>query len=123
MDSPEVIRDILNGSDSWYDTVAHCVLDLQMQLVNLSDEDQDMVEPEDIGSSGDSSEDDDDNNNNRADLPIIKRKHHRAWTLSEVTTLVEGVSTYGVGKWSVIKRVSCSLYARRSTVDLKVAST
>uniref|UniRef100_A0A1J3JB67 Telomere repeat-binding protein 6 n=8 Tax=Noccaea caerulescens TaxID=107243 RepID=A0A1J3JB67_NOCCA len=91
---------------------------VKQELANLSDEDQDMVEPEDIGSSGDSS-DDNNNHNNRVDLPIIKRKHHRAWTLSEVTTLVEGVSTYGVGKWSVIKRVSCSLYAHRSTVDLK----
>lgn len=86
--------------------------------------DQDITEPEHLDSSGDSS---DDNNDNRFDIPItqsgIRRKHHRAWTLSEVVKLVEGVSKFGVGKWSEIKRLSFSSYAYRTSVDLKVGST
>ncbi|ESQ35053.1 hypothetical protein EUTSA_v10007199mg [Eutrema salsugineum] len=88
---------------------------------NLSDVNQDIMEPEHIDSSGNSS--DDNHNTNRVDLPImqsaIRRKHHRAWTLSEVIKLVEGVSRYGVGKWSEIKRLSFSSYAYRTSVDLK----
>ncbi|KAG8059261.1 hypothetical protein GUJ93_ZPchr0002g26154 [Zizania palustris] len=47
-----------------------------------------------------------------------KRKHHRAWTLSEVLKLVDGVDRYGAGKWSEIRRLSfpCSY---RTSVDLK----
>ncbi|KAL1203764.1 Telomere repeat-binding protein 3 [Cardamine amara subsp. amara] len=84
----------------------------------LSEVDQDM-EPEHIDSSGNSS---DENNNN--DMPIIqggalRRKHHRAWTLSEVTKLVDGVSKYGAGKWSEIKKLSFSSQSYRTSVDLK----
>ncbi|CAA7056621.1 unnamed protein product [Microthlaspi erraticum] len=86
---------------------------------NLSEVDEDNMEPEDIDSSGDSSDDNNSNNNNGVDLSIPRRKHHRAWTLSEVTTLVEGVSTHGVGKWSVIKSRSGSRFAHRSAVDIK----
>ncbi|CAH8381389.1 unnamed protein product [Eruca vesicaria subsp. sativa] len=82
--------------------------------------DQDFMEPEHMDSSGDSS---DDSNYNHADLPItasaMRRKHHRAWTLSEVKKLVEGVSKYGVGKWCVIKRLSFPSYSHRTPVDLK----
>ncbi|CAM8887904.1 unnamed protein product [Rhodiola kirilowii] len=49
----------------------------------------------------------------------MRRKHHRAWTLSEVMKLVEGVSRYGAGKWSEIKRLSFTSYPHRSSVDLK----
>uniref|UniRef100_A0A7N0T2I9 Uncharacterized protein n=1 Tax=Kalanchoe fedtschenkoi TaxID=63787 RepID=A0A7N0T2I9_KALFE len=49
----------------------------------------------------------------------MSRKHHRAWTLSEVMKLVEGVSRYGAGKWSEIKRYSFTSYPHRSSVDLK----
>ncbi|KAK9142212.1 hypothetical protein Syun_011612 [Stephania yunnanensis] len=48
-----------------------------------------------------------------------RRKHHRAWSLSEVTKLVEGVSRYGAGKWSEIKRVAFAPYSYRTSVDLK----
>ncbi|KAF8047484.1 hypothetical protein N665_3001s0002 [Sinapis alba] len=82
--------------------------------------DQDIMEPEHMDSSGDSS---DDSTYNRVVRPImqsaIRRKHHRAWSLSEVKKLVEGVSRYGVGKWSVIKRLSFSSYSHRTPVDLK----
>ncbi|CAN8292854.1 unnamed protein product [Cochlearia groenlandica] len=82
--------------------------------------DQDIMEPDHIDTSGDSS---DDGSNNSVDLPnmhiAIRRKHHRAWTLSEVMKLVEGVSKYGVGKWSEIKRLSSSSFSHRTPVDLK----
>lgn len=58
-----------------------------------------------------------------ASLPIskdgIKRKHHRPWTLSEVVKLVEGVSKYGAGRWSEIKKVSFASHHYRTSVDLK----
>ncbi|KAJ0257235.1 TRF-like 3 [Hirschfeldia incana] len=83
--------------------------------------DEDFMEPENIDSSGESS---DDSSYNHADRPTItqsamRRKHHRAWSLSEVEKLVEGVSKYGVGKWSVIKKLSFSSYSYRTSVDLK----
>ncbi|CDY48303.1 BnaC05g13570D [Brassica napus] len=82
--------------------------------------DEDIMEPEYMDSSGDSS---DDSSYNRVDRPVtqsaMRRKHHRAWCLSEVKNLVEGVSKYGVGKWSVIKRLSYSSFPHRTPVDLK----
>ncbi|XP_022724214.1 uncharacterized protein LOC111280935 [Durio zibethinus] len=48
-----------------------------------------------------------------------RRKHHRAWTLSEVMKLVEGVSKYGAGRWSEIKRLAFASYSYRTSVDLK----
>ncbi|XP_026398517.1 uncharacterized protein LOC113294341 [Papaver somniferum] len=47
------------------------------------------------------------------------RKHHRAWTLSEVTQLVEGVARFGAGRWSEIKKLSFTSYSYRTSVDLK----
>ncbi|KAG5248754.1 myb family transcription factor [Salix suchowensis] len=49
----------------------------------------------------------------------IRRKHHRAWTLCEVMKLVEGVSSYGAGRWSEIKRLAFASYSYRTSVDLK----
>ncbi|XP_031482906.1 uncharacterized protein LOC116252641 isoform X1 [Nymphaea colorata] len=49
----------------------------------------------------------------------VRRKHHRSWTLQEVTKLVEGVSRHGVGRWSDIKRLEFSASAYRTSVDLK----
>ncbi|KAJ8756196.1 hypothetical protein K2173_024743 [Erythroxylum novogranatense] len=49
----------------------------------------------------------------------IRRKHHRAWTLSEVVKLVDGVSRYGAGRWSEIKRLAFASYSYRTSVDLK----
>ncbi|XVE51879.1 hypothetical protein DITRI_Ditri02bG0076400 [Diplodiscus trichospermus] len=48
-----------------------------------------------------------------------RRKHHRAWTLSEVLKLVEGVSKYGAGRWSEIRRLAFASYSYRTSVDLK----
>lgn len=52
----------------------------------------------------------------------VRRKHHRAWTLSEVMKLVEGVSKYGAGRWSEIKRLAFASYSYRTSVDLKVCT-
>ncbi|KAG6418363.1 hypothetical protein SASPL_120566 [Salvia splendens] len=49
----------------------------------------------------------------------MRRKHHRPWTLGEVVKLVEGVSKYGAGRWSEIKRLAFSSYSYRTSVDLK----
>ncbi|XP_047941378.1 uncharacterized protein LOC125188517 isoform X5 [Salvia hispanica] len=53
----------------------------------------------------------------------MRRKHHRPWTLGEVVKLVEGVSKYGAGRWSEIKRLAFSSYSYRTSVDLKVQNT
>ncbi|CAH8359457.1 unnamed protein product [Eruca vesicaria subsp. sativa] len=84
----------------------------------LTGVDEDM-ETDHVDSSGNSS---DDYNNTGAPMMQgvgLRRKHHRAWTLSEVTKLVEGVSKYGAGKWSEIKKLSFSSYPHRTSVDLK----
>ena len=74
--------------------------------------------PKHVDSSGDTSDD------NVATVPTAKggtrRKHHRAWTLGEVTKLVDGVSRYGAGRWSEIKRLAFASYSYRTSVDLKV---
>ncbi|KAL3628511.1 hypothetical protein CASFOL_027557 [Castilleja foliolosa] len=48
-----------------------------------------------------------------------RRKHHRLWTIAEVKKLIDGVSEYGVGRWSRIKKLSFSASAHRTSVDLK----
>ncbi|MQM12109.1 hypothetical protein Taro_045023, partial [Colocasia esculenta] len=55
----------------------------------------------------------------RSDKCGARRKHHRLWTLTEVTKLIEGVSRYGVGRWTDIKRLLFSSSAYRTSVDLK----
>lgn len=81
--------------------------------------------------SGDSVDDNTPLNNasgNNSDDPVatvptakggMRRKHHRAWTLTEVMKLVDGVSKFGAGRWSEIKRLSFSSYSHRTSVDLK----
>lgn len=49
----------------------------------------------------------------------MRRKHHRPWSLTEVIKLVEGVSKYGAGRWSEIKRLAFASYSYRTSVDLK----
>ncbi|CAI9097996.1 OLC1v1034536C1 [Oldenlandia corymbosa var. corymbosa] len=51
-----------------------------------------------------------------------RRKHHVLWTVSEVKMLIDGVSQYGVGRWSRIKKDLFSSSAHRTPVDLKVVS-
>lgn len=49
-----------------------------------------------------------------------QRKHHKLWTISEVRKLIDGVSEYGVGRWTQIKRLLFSSSVHRTPVDLKV---
>lgn len=53
----------------------------------------------------------------------VRRKHHRLWTTAEVRKLIDGVSQYGVGRWSRIKKLFFSTSAHRTSVDLKVGSS
>ncbi|KAI4349134.1 hypothetical protein L6164_009768 [Bauhinia variegata] len=48
-----------------------------------------------------------------------RRKHQRMWTLSEVNKLVDGISEYGVGRWTDIKRVLFSSTSYRTPIDLR----
>lgn len=49
-----------------------------------------------------------------------RRKHQRMWTLPEVTKLVDGISEFGVGRWTQIKRLSFAASAHRTPIDLRV---
>lgn len=42
------------------------------------------------------------------------------WTPSEVMKLVDGISEYGVGRWTDIKRLLFSTSAYRTPIDLRV---
>ncbi|KAL8504478.1 hypothetical protein ACS0TY_015878 [Phlomoides rotata] len=48
-----------------------------------------------------------------------RRKHHRVWSITEVRKLIDGVSQYGVGRWSRIKKLFFSASPHRTSVDLK----
>ncbi|KAK4281499.1 hypothetical protein QN277_012981 [Acacia crassicarpa] len=48
-----------------------------------------------------------------------RRKHQRMWTLCEVIKLVDGISEYGVGRWTDIKRVLFSSSSYRTPIDLR----
>ncbi|XP_068645748.1 uncharacterized protein [Aristolochia californica] len=61
----------------------------------------------------------DDNFLMRRSGKAMRRKHHRLWNLSEVMKLIEGVSHYGVGRWTDIKRLLFATSAHRTSVDLK----
>lgn len=52
-----------------------------------------------------------------------QRKHHTLWTISEVRKLIDGVSQYGVGRWSRIKKLFFPTSAHRTSVDIKVISS
>ncbi|KAL5546149.1 hypothetical protein UlMin_005836 [Ulmus minor] len=48
-----------------------------------------------------------------------RRKHQRMWTMAEVTKLVDGISEYGVGRWTDIKRVLFTTSDYRTPIDLR----
>ncbi|XP_073144104.1 uncharacterized protein [Henckelia pumila] len=50
---------------------------------------------------------------------IHRRKHHRLWTISEVRKLIDGISQYGVGRWSRIKKLFFPTSVHRTSVDIK----
>ncbi|XP_058108553.1 uncharacterized protein LOC131251686 isoform X2 [Magnolia sinica] len=97
-------------------TVAETETEEQPMVTSSGEQQQDLGSDK-LDSSGDTSDD------NVAIVPTSKggtrRKHHRAWTLCEVMKLVEGVSRYGAGRWSEIKKVAFASSSYRTSVDLK----
>lgn len=48
-----------------------------------------------------------------------RRKSCKAWTLDEVVALVDGMSQFGVGQWTAVKRTFFSS-SRRTATDIRV---
>ncbi|CAI8602455.1 unnamed protein product [Vicia faba] len=48
-----------------------------------------------------------------------RRKHQRMWTTAEVTKLVDGISEYGVGRWTDIQRFLFSASGYRTPTDIR----
>ncbi|XP_019100469.1 PREDICTED: uncharacterized protein LOC104782120 isoform X4 [Camelina sativa] len=48
-----------------------------------------------------------------------RRKHQRMWTVDEVMTLVDGISHFGVGKWTDIKNNFFHSATHRTPVDIR----
>ncbi|XP_010509403.1 PREDICTED: uncharacterized protein LOC104785817 [Camelina sativa] len=48
-----------------------------------------------------------------------RRKHQRMWTVDEVMTLVDGISHFGVGKWTDIKNNFFQSATHRTPVDIR----
>lgn len=95
-------------------------------LAGMSDISQEDRERTDVDSRGDTSRENIvavNSSDSLATIPTSKggmrRKHHRAWTLTEVMKLVDGISKFGAGRWSEIKRLSFSSASYRTSVDLK----
>lgn len=49
-----------------------------------------------------------------------RRKHQRMWNVDEVMKLVDGISRFGVGKWTDIKNLFFHSAAHRTSVDIRV---
>lgn len=64
--------------------------------------------------------DDDRVRKRKSKVDVDRRKHQRMWTLSEVMKLIDGISQFGVGKWTDIKRLLFSSSAHRTPIDLRV---
>ncbi|KAL6979360.1 hypothetical protein U1Q18_021025 [Sarracenia purpurea var. burkii] len=69
--------------------------------------------------SPDDASEDDYSTGNKNQKGKCRRKHHMYWSVSEVLKLVEGVSMYGVGRWTEIKKLLFHSSANRTSVDLK----
>ncbi|XP_068340880.1 uncharacterized protein [Pyrus communis] len=65
------------------------------------------------------SESEDDSVSRKRSTKQDRRKHQRMWTPSEVTTLVDGISQYGVGRWTDIKRLLFASSPYRTPLDLR----
>ncbi|KAK1561966.1 hypothetical protein Q3G72_003999 [Acer saccharum] len=52
-------------------------------------------------------------------VSVDRRKHQRMWTLSEVMKLVDGISQFGIGKWTAIKRLLFPSSTHRTPIDLR----
>lgn len=67
-----------------------------------------------------SSDSDDDRVRKRKSKIDDRRKNQRMWTISEVMKLIDGISQFGVGKWTDIKRLLFSSSSHRTPIDLRV---
>lgn len=75
------------------------------------------IEPDEEHFTSDS---EDDSVTTRRSKSHDRRKHQRMWTLTEVMNLVDGISEYGVGRWTDIKRLLFAASAYRTPIDLRV---
>ncbi|KAM7264193.1 hypothetical protein ACFE04_001876 [Oxalis oulophora] len=57
--------------------------------------------------------------NKKSHKSTDRRKNHRVWTLTEVTTLVDGISQYGTSRWTDIKRNLFPSSSYRTPIDLR----
>ncbi|CAN8284955.1 unnamed protein product [Cochlearia groenlandica] len=48
-----------------------------------------------------------------------RRKHQRIWTIEEVVKLVNGISDFGVGKWTDIKNLHFGSPSHRTAIDIR----
>lgn len=48
-----------------------------------------------------------------------RRKHSQPWTLDEVVALVDGMSQFGIGQWTAVKRSYFSS-SHRTATDVRV---
>lgn len=94
------------------------IVSLSLYVIDFSEKDLDSDEE-----SSPAESEDDCGTIKRPETSGDRRKHQRLWTLSEVTKLVDGVSHYGVGRWTDIKRLLFSSSAYRTPVDLRVLHT
>ncbi|PON60344.1 GAMYB transcription factor [Parasponia andersonii] len=69
--------------------------------------------------TSDSDDDDDHRVKRKRSDKHDRRKHQRMWTISEVNKLVDGISEYGVGRWTDIKRLLFTSSAYRTPIDLR----
>ncbi|CAH8355625.1 unnamed protein product [Eruca vesicaria subsp. sativa] len=49
----------------------------------------------------------------------VRRKHQRMWTIDEVVKLLDGISHFGVGKWTDIKNLFFHSSSHRTPVDIR----
>ena len=50
-----------------------------------------------------------------------RRKHQRMWTIDEVVKLLDGISHFGLGKWTDIKNLFFHSASHRTPVDIRVS--
>ncbi|KAI4374273.1 hypothetical protein MLD38_012285 [Melastoma candidum] len=74
---------------------------------------------DELGESSFEDESEDEITRNRPKKGGDRRKHQRMWTLPEVVKLVDGISEFGVGRWTQIKRLSFAASPYRTPIDLR----
>ncbi|ESQ52333.1 hypothetical protein EUTSA_v10016738mg [Eutrema salsugineum] len=56
---------------------------------------------------------------NRSKSRSDRRKHQRMWTVDEVVKLLDGISHFGVGKWTDIKNLFFDSASYRTPIDIR----